>query len=56
MSSNKTTLLDKTFISESLYGIRSIFYLLTPNETYYEKAEQVPDLTQNVILKFLYSR
>lgn len=49
MSSNTTSLIDNKFISESLYGLRSMFYLLTPNETYYEKTEQVPDLTENVI-------
>jgi hypothetical protein len=49
MRSNQTSLLDNKFFSESFYGIRSIFYLLTPNETYFEKTEQVPDLTENVI-------
>ena len=27
------------------YRIRSMFYLLTPNETYYETEQDVPDLT-----------
>ncbi len=36
------------FVHESLYGLRSLFYLLTPNETYYADAKDVPDLTTDV--------
>lgn len=32
-----------------LFTVRSIFYLLKPSETYYEKPELVPDLTAHVI-------
>ena len=31
--------------NEHLYTLRSMFYLLTPNETYYEHEKDVPDLT-----------
>ena len=31
-----------------LYSIRSMLYLLTPNETYYEKMEDVPLLLDKV--------
>lgn len=30
------------------FDVRTMFYLLLPSETYYEKAEDVPDLTKNV--------
>ena len=32
------------YIQQKSYGLRSIFYLLTPNETYYERTQDVPDL------------
>ena len=35
--------------SEFFFDVRSLFYLLKPHETYYEKIEDVPDLTLNVI-------
>jgi len=31
-----------------LFDIRTMFYLMMPSETYYEKAEEVPDLIKNV--------
>jgi alkylglycerol monooxygenase len=34
-----------TFMNKT-YTIRSIFYLLSPNETFFENIEDVPDLTQ----------
>lgn len=30
------------------FDVRTMFYLLLPSETYYEKTEDVPDLTKNV--------
>lgn len=32
-----------------LFDLRALFYLLTPSETYYEKVDDVPDITLNVI-------
>lgn len=38
------------------HDVRAMFYLLTPAETYYEKAEEVPDLTKNVNYPTLFDR
>lgn len=47
MNSNNGTLFDDVLIKKGLYDFRSIFYLLTPNETYFEHTKDVPDLTEN---------
>ena len=37
-------------ISNLFFDVRSLFYLILPGETYYEKAQDVPDITKNVTL------
>ncbi len=32
-------------VQHQIYVLRSLFYLLHPNETYYKSLDQVPDLT-----------
>ena len=38
----------RDILSEKLLYVRSMFYLLTPNETYYENLNQVPDFLEKV--------
>lgn len=49
--------LSNQIVNENLYVLRAMLYLLTPNETFYEHLNQVPNLTQKVIklnlLKFI---
>jgi hypothetical protein len=45
-----------TFDHQGLFGklsydFRSCFYLLTPNETYYEKESEVPHLIDKVLFQ-----
>ena len=35
-------------LSEKFLYVRSMFYLLTPKETYYENLNQVPDFLEKV--------
>ncbi len=37
-------------LHEHVFILKSMFYLLSPEETFYEKAEDVPDLIQKVAL------
>ena len=47
-SSNETSWSNDPLLSETLYTVRSIFYLLKPSETYFQKTSDVPDLTEQV--------
>jgi hypothetical protein len=40
------------FVNMASYRVRSLFYLLSPNETFYEKAEDVPNLTMGSLNTF----
>jgi hypothetical protein len=56
MSSN-LTFSYADFLMKSSYSVRSVFYLLTPTETYYAKQEDVPDLSVNafnVMMSFIF--
>ena len=35
-------------VRDQFFVLRALFYLLTPNETYIEHVEDVPDLTKKV--------
>lgn len=35
-------------INKQLFVVRGMFYLLNPNETYFEKVEEVPDIRKLV--------
>lgn len=43
----------RTGYDEHIYMLKAMFYLLTPNETFYEKREDVPDLTGKASKYFL---
>jgi hypothetical protein len=46
---NSSGAFDHRSLFEKLsYDVRSCFYLLTPNETYYEKESDVPHLIDKV--------
>lgn len=40
-------------VEKLFYDVRVMFYMLLPSETYYEKANEVPDLAKNVITKII---
>jgi hypothetical protein len=45
------------FVQDFTFPARSLFYLLTPRETYFEKSEDVPDLSVNafnVMMSFMF--
>jgi len=52
MNSSRT-LGHQSLFHKLTYDVRSCFYLLTPNETYYEKVSDVPDLIDKVSLEVL---
>lgn len=56
MKSHHTTMATGSY-DEHIRNVKAMFYLLTPNETFYEKTEDVPDFTKKVIFKplFLYN-
>jgi len=37
-------------LHEHVFVLKSMFYLLSPEDTFYQKAEDVPDLIQKVAL------
>lgn len=48
MAETSTVMTNSTTpVSSLFFDVRSLFYLLTPRETYYEKVDDVPDLTLN---------
>lgn len=54
MVENNKTSFDYAFY-DNFYGIRSLFYVLKPSETYYYDRDSVPDLTLKV-KSILYSK
>jgi hypothetical protein len=48
LGSNLTQPLKNQMLNEHLYILRAMFYALTPNETYIEKIDQVPDIPVKV--------
>ena len=52
MDLNKTVVEYLDLVLAKTYRIRSIFYLLTPSETYYESTSDVPDLTTDALNLF----
>ena len=42
-------------LSEQAYIIRAMFYLLTPNETFYKEVDEVPNLKVMVSCNYLSS-
>lgn len=49
MKSHRTTMATGSY-DEHVRNVKAMFYLLTPNETFYEKTEDVPDFTKKVIV------
>ena len=44
-----TSILENIMQSENFFVLRSMFYLLKPNETYIEHVKDVPDITSKAI-------
>ena len=44
----------QSFLKQNFFALRSVFYLLEPSETYYEKVDDVPDITGKVKSVFLF--
>ena len=40
----------RNVINEQMFVVRGMFYLLSPNETYFERIEEVPDIRKLVCL------
>ena len=53
MNSTAVELNYQSFLSKNFFTLRSIFYLLRPNETFHENVENVPDLTAEVIFFYI---